>query len=143
MWHAGAIGASSVELGAFLPAFFSAEKTDRWRTLGPCAARSSAADRPSQSVSIARRDVMGSSVEDFNCIVRDQFLVLQFVPERALETMAVMVPKAAQRRELLKQLRVIVGADDLASAAEGERLARLTQLFGVQVDALTASAIAL
>ena len=63
----------------------------------------------------------------------DQSFLLQRERERAVVALAVMVPEAEAREDLLKQVRAIVGAGDLPSAAERDRLTRLSEVLAVPV----------
>jgi hypothetical protein len=61
-------------------------------------------------------------------LVRDQFFVLLTYGERAVDALADMVPEADARVTLLKKVDAILGAGDLPSAAEHDRVARLSQV---------------
>lgn len=90
------------------------------------------------ALDVARRKVMRLSVAAFKKLVREQFLVLQSEPERAVEALAAMVPGVDLRRALLDEVRRIVGADDPASAAERDRLLRVAQLLAMPLENLPA-----
>jgi hypothetical protein len=81
---------------------------------------------------------MHLSLAAFKVMVRDQFFILQLEPERAIEVLPSLVPKADARTELLKQVRMIAGAGDPLTAAENDRLDRLSQAFAVSTAKPTA-----
>ena len=60
--------------------------------------------------------------------MREQAFLLFLEPERAVQTLASLVPKADARKELLKQVNAIVGLSDLPITAERDRLAKLSQV---------------
>ena len=66
-------------------------------------------------------------------MVRDQFFILQLEPERAIEVISSLVRETDGRKELLKQVRMIAGACDPVTAAEDDRLTRLSQVLAVQI----------
>ena len=70
---------------------------------------------------------------EFKVLVRDQFFVLQLEPERAIEVLPSLLPKADARKELLKQVRAIASAGDPLTAAERDRLARLSQVLSMPI----------
>jgi len=76
---------------------------------------------------------MRYSLADVKARVRDQFFVLQHERERAVDALAVMVSAPEERRELMRQLREILAAAGPPSAAERERLARLSAVLTVPV----------
>jgi len=80
-----------------------------------------------------RRQLMRYSLADVKARVRDQFFVLQHERERAVDALAVMVSAPEERRELMRQLREILAAAGPPSAAERERLARLSAVLTVPV----------
>jgi len=80
------------------------------------------------ALNVARQQLMHLSLPEFKVLVRDQFFVLQLDHERAVEVLASLVPEADARRDLLKQVNAIVGTGDTPLAAEGDRLARLSQV---------------
>ena len=82
------------------------------------------------ALNVARQQLMQLSLAEFKTLVRDQFFVLQLEPERAVEVLASLVPEADARKELLKQVRAIASAGDPLTAAERDRLARLSQVAG-------------
>ena len=51
-----------------------------------------------------------------------------------MEALASLVPEADARKELLKQVRAIVGAGDPPTAAERDRLARLSQVLAEPME---------
>jgi hypothetical protein len=85
------------------------------------------------ALNVARQKLMHLSIAVFKALVRDQFFVLLIEPERAVEMIASMVPDADARKELLQQVHVIVGAGDPPTAAERDRLARLSQVLAVPI----------
>ncbi len=86
------------------------------------------------ALNVARQKLMHLSLAVFKMLVRDQFFVLQLEHERAVEALASMVPDADARKELLQQVRTIVGAGDRPLAAERDRLARLSQVLAVPIE---------
>jgi hypothetical protein len=70
---------------------------------------------------------------EFKVLVRDQFFVLQLEPERAIEVLPSLLPKADARKELLKQARAIASAGDPLTAAERDRLGRLSQVLSMPI----------
>ncbi len=86
------------------------------------------------ALNVARQQLMHLSLAEFKVMARNQFFLLQFEPERAIEALASIVPKADARMELLKQVRAIAGAGDPQTAAEGDRLARLSQALAAPMD---------
>ncbi len=83
------------------------------------------------ALNVARRQFMRLSLAEFKTLVRDQFFVLQLEQERAVDALAVMVPEADARTELLKQVEAIVRASGPPSAAERDRLARFASVLAV------------
>ena len=77
---------------------------------------------------------MHLSLAEFKALVRDQAFLLQLEPERAVEALASLVPKADARKELLKQVNAIVGAGDLPITAERDRLAQLSQVLAAPIE---------
>jgi hypothetical protein len=59
-------------------------------------------DRCALALNVARQQLMRLSLEDFKVLVRDQFFVLLLERERAVQTLASMVPDADGKKELLK-----------------------------------------
>jgi hypothetical protein len=82
------------------------------------------------ALNVARQQLMHMSLAAFKVTVRDQFFVLQLEPERAVEALRHLVPKADAREKLLKQLHTIVGAGAPLMAAELDRMARLSTELG-------------
>ena len=80
-----------------------------------------------------RQQLMRYSLSEVKTRVRDQFFVLQLERERAVDALPVMVSAPEERRELLRQLREILAAAGPSSAAERERLARLSAVLAVPV----------
>jgi hypothetical protein len=93
------------------------------------------------ALNVARQQLMQLSLAEFKVLVRDQFFVLQLEPERAVEVLPSLVPGADARKELLKQVRAIVGAGDLPTAAGLKRLARLSQVLAVPIEKPAAPAM--
>ncbi len=77
---------------------------------------------------------MHLSLAAFKALVRDQAFLLQLERERAVEALAVLVPEAAARKELLMQVDAIVGAGDSPLAAERDRLAELSQVLAAPIE---------
>ena len=86
------------------------------------------------ALNVARQRLMHLSLADFKVMVREQFFVLQLEGERAVEALASLVPDGDARKNLLKQVQAIVGADDLPNAAERDRLTRLSQVLASPVE---------
>ena len=86
------------------------------------------------ALNAARQQLMHLSLAAFKVLVRDQFFVLQLKPERAVEVLASLVPEADARKDLLKQVRAIAGAGDPPTAAEHDRLARLSQVLAAPIE---------
>jgi hypothetical protein len=80
------------------------------------------------ALNAVRQHLMRLSLAQFKAMVRDQFFVLQLQPDRAIDVLASLVPKADARKELLKQVRMIASAGDPLSAAENDRLSRLSKV---------------
>jgi hypothetical protein len=86
------------------------------------------------ALNVARQELMRLSLAEFKGLVRDQSFVLQLEPERAVAVLASLVPEADLRKEVLAQTRAIVGAGGPPTAAESERLARLSQVLAVPLE---------
>ena len=86
------------------------------------------------ALNVARQQLMHLSLAEFKVMVRDQFFVLQLEPERAIDALAAIVPEADARIELLKQVRAIASAGDSPTAAESDRLARLSQVLAAPIE---------
>ena len=80
------------------------------------------------ALNAARQQIMRLSLAEFKAVVRDQSFLLQREGEQALEALAVLVPKAEARKDLLQQVSSIVGAGGPPGVAERDRLARLSQV---------------
>ena len=80
------------------------------------------------ALNVARQQVMRLSLAAFKDVVRDQSFLLQLERERAVEALAVLVPEAEARKDLLQQVRDIVGAAGPPGVAERDRLTRLSQV---------------
>ncbi len=93
------------------------------------------------ALNAARQHLMRLSLAAFKVLVRDQFFVLQLEHEQAVDALATMVPEANARKELLQHVQAIVSAGDPPSAAEHERLARLSQVLTAPMEQATVSAI--
>lgn len=78
-----------------------------------------------------RQQLMRYSLAEVKARVRNQFYVLQLGRERAVDALASMVPEPKERRELVRQLDEILAAAGPPSAAERERLARLSQVLAI------------
>jgi hypothetical protein len=85
------------------------------------------------ALNVARQQFMRLSLAEFKALVRDQSFVLQLEPERAIEVLPSLVPEAAARQELLKQMRAIVSAGSAPTAAERDRMARVSQVLAEPV----------
>jgi hypothetical protein len=91
-------------------------------------------ERCALALNAARQQLMRLSLAEFKVLVRDQFFVLQLDHERAVEVLASLVPEADARKDLLKQVNLIVSAGDPPLAAERDRLARLSQVLVVPIE---------
>ncbi len=83
------------------------------------------------ALNVARQQLLHLSLAEFKELVRDQFFVLLFQPDRAVEVLGSLVPEADARKELLKQVDAIVRAGDPLPAAALDRLNRLSQVLRV------------
>ena len=88
-------------------------------------------ERCALALNVARRQLMRLSLAEFKALVRDQFFVLQLERERAVEALALLVPGADARKNLLKRVHAIVSEGDPPNAAGRDRLARLSQVLAV------------
>ncbi len=86
------------------------------------------------ALNVARQNLMHLSLAEFKAMVRDQSFLLQLEPGRAVEALATIVTKPIERKELLKQVRAIVGAGDALLAAERDRLDRVSQVLAVPTE---------
>jgi len=86
------------------------------------------------ALNVARKTLMHLSLAEFKALLRDQSCVLQLERERAVEALAVMVPQAQARKDLLKQVNAIVSAGDLPLATERDRLSRLAEVLGLPIE---------
>ena len=93
------------------------------------------------ALNAARQKLMHLSLAKFKALVRDQFLVLQLEGERAVEVLANLVPGAKARKELLEQVRAIVGAGDPPLAPERDRLEQLSMVLATPITQPPESAI--
>jgi hypothetical protein len=80
------------------------------------------------ALNAARQKLMRLSLAEFKILVRDQFFVLQLEPERAIEVLPSLIPDTDVRKSFLEQVRAIASAGDPLTAAEDDRLARLSRL---------------
>jgi hypothetical protein len=103
------------------------------------AANRSLDQRCALALNVARQQFMHLSLAEFKSLVREQFFLLQTEPERAIDMLARLVTEADRRTELLKQVRAIASAGDPLTAAEDERLARLSRVLGTPIEAPAAS----
>ena len=87
--------------------------------------------RSAFAISVAHQKLMARSLEAFKALVREQFFVLMLERERAVEALATLVTDADARKDLLKQVEAIVTADGPPTAAERDRLAKLSQALAV------------
>jgi len=85
------------------------------------------------ALNVARKTLMHLSLAEFKSLLRDQSFVLQLDRERAVEALAVMVPQAQARQDLLKQVHVIVSAGDLPLATVHDRMIRLAEVLGFPI----------
>jgi hypothetical protein len=90
--------------------------------------------RSALAFNVARQKLMHLSLAAFKALVREQTFLLQLERERAVEALAVLVPEAAARKELLMQVHAIVGAGDPPLAAERDRLAELSQVLAAPIE---------
>ena len=86
------------------------------------------------ALNIARQQLMHLSLAEFKVVVRDQAFLLQLERERAVEALASLVPEADARMELLKQVHAISDTGAPPSAAERDRLSRLSQLLATPIE---------
>jgi len=91
-------------------------------------------ERCALALNVARQQLMHLSLAAFKVLVRGQFFVLQLEPERAVEVLASLVPKVSARKNLLQQVREIIGAGDPPTAAERGRLTRLSHVLAVPIE---------
>ena len=84
------------------------------------------------ALNVARQQIMRLTLAAFKGVVRDQCFLLQRERERAVDALAVLVPEKKARQDLWEQLLMIVGAAGPPSAAERDRLARVSQVLKVQ-----------
>jgi hypothetical protein len=91
------------------------------------------------ALNVARQKLMHLSLAEFKAMVRDQSFLLQLEAERAVEALATIVAKPGERKELLKQVRAIVGAGDAPLAAERDRLDRVSQVLAAPIEKPVAS----
>jgi hypothetical protein len=93
------------------------------------------------ALNAARQHLMRLSLAAFKVLVRDQFFVLQLEHEQAVDALATLVPEENAREKLLRHVQAIVSAGDPPSAAERERLARLSQVLAVPMEKPAAPAM--
>jgi hypothetical protein len=86
------------------------------------------------ALNVARRKLMHLSHPDFKALVREQSFALQLDPERAVQAIAVLVPEADLRKEVLKQTEEIVGASGTPTIAERDRLIRLSEVLAIPIE---------
>ncbi len=86
------------------------------------------------ALNVARQQLMHLSLAEFKALVREQAFLLQLERERAVEALAFLAPQADARKELLQQVRAIVGAGDPPTTAERDRLARLSQVLTAPIE---------
>ena len=85
------------------------------------------------ALNAARQKLMHLSLAKFKALVRDQFFLLQLEGERAVEVLANLVPGAKARKELLEQVRAIVGAGDPPLTPERDRLEQLSMVLATPI----------
>ncbi|WP_204377988.1 DUF3141 domain-containing protein [Chromobacterium sphagni] len=90
--------------------------------------------RSAFALNTARQTLMKLSLDQFKNLVRDQFFVLQLDRERAVQAIALMVPAAGLRKELVKQAEAIVSAGRPMSSEASAFLARLSQMLESPVE---------
>ena len=86
------------------------------------------------ALNVARQQLMHLSLAEFKVIVRDQAFLLQLECERAVEALASLAPDADARMELLKQVHAIIDTGAPPSAAERDRLTRLSRLLAIPTE---------
>jgi hypothetical protein len=86
------------------------------------------------ALNVARQQLMHLSLAEFKVVVRDQAFLLQLERERAMEALASLVPDPDARTELLKQVHAIIGTGAPPSAAERDRLTRLSRLLATPIE---------
>lgn len=86
------------------------------------------------AMNVVRKTLLHLSLAEFKAMLRDQSFVLQLERERAVEALAVMVPGAQERKNLLKQVHAIISAGDLPLAMECDRLSRLAEVLGLPIE---------
>jgi hypothetical protein len=86
------------------------------------------------ALNVARQKLMHLSQPEFKALVRDQSFALQLEPERAMQAIAVLVPEADLRKEVLQQAETIVGACGAPTTAERDRLLRLSEILAVPFE---------
>jgi hypothetical protein len=94
------------------------------------------------ALNAARQQVMRLSLAEFKLLVREQCFLLQRERDSAVAALAILVPEAQARRDLLKQVRAIVGAAGLPTAAERDRLTQLSELLAAPSEQPVAPATA-
>ena len=125
--------AARVETGGFDAALTRA-------VLYVIAANRSVDQRCALALNVARQQFMHLSLAEFKALVREQFFILQAEPARAIDVLAGLVTEPNRRTELLEQVRAIAGAGDPLTAAEGERLTRLSRVLAAPVASQATSA---
>ena len=79
---------------------------------------------------VTERGMLGIGLAGFKDIVRDQFLMLELFPDRALETLPRLLPvERSKRDELLDIVRRVVEVGGAPSEAGRQRLSRIESLF--------------
>ncbi|MGC9271393.1 DUF3141 domain-containing protein [Acidiphilium sp.] len=86
------------------------------------------------ALNVARQRLMHLSLPQFKIVVRDQFFVLQLLPDRAIAALASIIPETAEREELLKQVNAIIGTAGSPTAAGRDHLTRLANVLGVPAE---------
>jgi hypothetical protein len=98
------------------------------------AAERTLGQRCALALNVARQRLMHLSLPEFKALVRDQAFVLQLDRDRAVEALATMVPAPDTRKELMRQVRVIVGAGAPPTLAQCDRIDRLAQVLAVPIE---------
>ena len=91
------------------------------------------------ALNAVRQKFMQLPIEAFKVLIRDQFFVLLFERDHAVEALAGLVRGAGGRKDLLAQVKAIVGAGDPPKASERARLARLAEVLEMPTAKLRAS----
>lgn len=88
-------------------------------------------ERSALALNNVRKQVLHLSLETYKQMVRDQFFVLLLERQRAVEALAVLVPGAGDRANLIEQVQAIIGAAGAPTFAERERIEQLSKALSV------------